>query len=221
MANPLLKRVKIGTFWQDIVYENLPMLCYKCGRLGHREPHYSEGTAEPTTAPPQESNPHVQAAPPLEPTHTLIPWKTVQTRRTHARRRPSELTSHGKSTLPDSYSPVHPHGQATLSHAHVKRTHQINSMIGQEFDGVKRPAGFYCGKVASHGNNTNLLQPFEEGMECMHEPCKAGCPSLLLQPSDVALDGICNPCMANCPSKYQHTPHVHGMQQGRDKRAIQ
>ena len=38
IANPLPKRVKIGSFWQDIVYENLPMMCYKCGRFGHREP---------------------------------------------------------------------------------------------------------------------------------------------------------------------------------------
>ena len=58
-------------------------------------------------------------------------------------------------------------------------------------------------------------------MECMHETCKDGCPSLLLQSSDVALDCICDPCMANCPSKYQHTPHVHGMQQGKDKRVVQ
>ena len=99
MANPLLKRVKIGTFWQDIFYENLPMLCYKCGRLGHREPHCSEGTAEPTTMPPQESNPHVQAALPLEPTHVSIPWKTVQTHRTHAHRCPSKPTPRPTSTM--------------------------------------------------------------------------------------------------------------------------
>lgn len=24
---PLPKRIKIGTFWQDIVYENVPILC--------------------------------------------------------------------------------------------------------------------------------------------------------------------------------------------------
>ena len=31
----LPKRFKIGTFWQDIVYENVPLLCYKCGQIGH------------------------------------------------------------------------------------------------------------------------------------------------------------------------------------------
>ena len=51
MANPLPKRVKIVAFWQVIIYENLPMLCYQCGRLGHREVHCLEGIAElPTTS---------------------------------------------------------------------------------------------------------------------------------------------------------------------------
>ena len=51
MTNLLPKRVKIGTFWQDIVYENLPMMCYRCGRLGQREPQCSEAMAKPTNLP--------------------------------------------------------------------------------------------------------------------------------------------------------------------------
>ena len=35
---PLPKRPKIGTFWQDIVYENMLVLCFGCGRIGHKEP---------------------------------------------------------------------------------------------------------------------------------------------------------------------------------------
>ena len=52
-ATPLPKRVKIGAFWQDIVYENLPLLCYRCGRIGHRELHCSETSTNPHTEPPQ------------------------------------------------------------------------------------------------------------------------------------------------------------------------
>ena len=51
MTDPLPKRVKIGSFWQDIVYENLPVLCFQCGRIGHRETHYSKKMVQPTTNP--------------------------------------------------------------------------------------------------------------------------------------------------------------------------
>ncbi|KAK7850697.1 hypothetical protein CFP56_044033 [Quercus suber] len=46
MAYPLPKRVKIGVFWLDIVYENLSMLCYRCERLGHRKVHCTESSKE-------------------------------------------------------------------------------------------------------------------------------------------------------------------------------
>ena len=52
----------------------------------------------------------------------------------------------------------------------------------------------------------------------MHDLCKVGCPSLPLQPSDVALDSMCTPCMASCLAVNQHPPHVHDMQQVKDKR---
>ena len=47
-AYPLPKRVKIGAFWQDIVYENMPMLYYRCGHLGHWESHCSKPNLELT-----------------------------------------------------------------------------------------------------------------------------------------------------------------------------
>ena len=84
IAYPLPKRVKIGTFWQDIVYENLPLLCYRCGQLGHRESHCSEPNLElnDTGLPGVEprGEPELQGA-----VQTHTPWKTVQTRRPRPR----------------------------------------------------------------------------------------------------------------------------------------
>ena len=71
-ANPLSKRVKIGAFWQDIVYENLPVLCYQCGRIGDREVHCSEGIADSTTKSPLESDPCGDQGP-LAPNHKTTP----------------------------------------------------------------------------------------------------------------------------------------------------
>ena len=81
---PLPKRVKIGAFWQDIVYENLPMLCYRCGHIGHRETHYTEpnlvlqDTDKPGAIIRDESG--LQ-----ESVQNHTPWKTVQTRRPRLR----------------------------------------------------------------------------------------------------------------------------------------
>ena len=79
IAYPLLKRVKIDAFRQDIVYENLPVLCFRCGRLGHREVTYSEPSPAMTHTHTPELEPYGKTrVPELEHTHT--PWKTVQTR---------------------------------------------------------------------------------------------------------------------------------------------
>ena len=110
MTNPLLKRVNIGSFWQDIVYENLPMLCYRCGRIGHREIHCSEGlTKTPTTAP-LEPDTHVDQGTSV-PTHETTPWKMVQTRCARAQGPPPETSTRGKLYQRDAHTPVKPRVQ--------------------------------------------------------------------------------------------------------------
>ena len=76
IAYPLSKRVKIRAFWQDIIYENLPLFWYRCGRIRHREGHCSKPSEElkdmglPGAEP--RGEPEVQ-----DPVQTHTPWKTV------------------------------------------------------------------------------------------------------------------------------------------------
>ena len=106
----LPKHVKIGAFWRDIVYENILMLCYQCGMIGHRELHYSERIAELTTTSPHEPEPRGNQGP-LAPTHEHTPWKTMQTRRARAQGPTPETSTRGKMYQRDLQPLVKPHVQ--------------------------------------------------------------------------------------------------------------
>ena len=213
MTNPLPKHVKIGSIWQDIVYENLPMMCYRCGRIGYQEPQCSEAMVEPTNLPSQELEQRNPAAPPLDPNHMSSPWKTVHTRRTRARGRPNESPHRGKTDHADSYPPSHACGPPSSPHDHRNRYHHFGSMTRQGRENGIKPAGLHCGEVATQDATDQMLLPRENGQECMHTPCQAGCPSLRSQLSDVPLVGLHAPCMANCPHPLNPLSHEHGMQQ--------
>lgn len=45
----VLIRKKREVFWQQFIYKNLSLVCYKCGRLGHADDRYwfSEGELSP------------------------------------------------------------------------------------------------------------------------------------------------------------------------------
>ena len=106
------------------------MLCYRCGRLGHRELHCSESMSNPKVAPcePESQTPTV---PPLDLAHVSTPWKTVQTRRIQARGRPAETNPRGKNIPGDHYSLNQPRGLATSSQAQWQRTHYTEAVMGQ------------------------------------------------------------------------------------------
>ena len=188
----LPKHVKIGAFWRDIVYENILMLCYQCGRIGHRELHYSERIAELTTTPPHEPEPRGNQGP-LAPTHEHTPWKTMQTRRARAQGPTPETSTRGKMYQRESQPPVNPRVQ-TVSPVHVMRTPQVGSVIGQGHDRLRRPTGLHREEVASHGKKLNLLQPREVDLDCMQVTC-----------------------MATYPSTKQLTPYLQDMQHLEDK----
>ncbi|CAI0432654.1 unnamed protein product [Linum tenue] len=37
MTKPLKTRIRLDGFWQQVIYENLPEICFECGRIGHSE----------------------------------------------------------------------------------------------------------------------------------------------------------------------------------------
>ena len=57
------------------------------------------------------------------------------------------------------------------------RNPHVGSVIGQEHDGSKRPAGLHREEVASYGKNLDLLQPRDMEPNCMQTTCMATCPS--------------------------------------------
>ena len=155
MTNPLPKHVKIGSIWQDIVYENLPMMCYKCGRIGHREPQCPEAMAELTNPPPQELEQRQPTTLPLDPNHVSTPWKTVHTRRTCARGRPNNNLPTRKPEQADSLSPNHPRGPARVMLEQATCSPQRETVIRQ---GCELEHGDSWGN-AWRGGSTGRITP--------------------------------------------------------------
>ena len=154
MTNPL---PKIGSFWQDIVYDNLPMMCYKCGRIGHRELQCPEAMAELTNLPPQELEQRNPTTPPLDPNHVLAPWKKVHTRRTRARGRPNSNLQTRKPEQADSLSPNLPRGPSRAMLEQANRSPQSESVTRQGCELELGTAGVMLGEVAAQEE----LQPKE------------------------------------------------------------
>ena len=110
-------------------------------------------------------------------------------------------------------SPSHACGPPSSPHDHRNRYHHFGSMTRQGRENGIKPASLHCGEVATQDATDQMLLPRENGQECMHTPCQAGCPSLRSQLSDVPLVGLHAPCMANCPHPLNPLSHEHGMQQ--------
>ena len=137
MTDPLPKRVRIGSFWQDIVYENLPVLCYQCRRIGHRETHCLESMKQPTTNL-QASASQCPAGPPHDTTHVSTPWKTVQTRQSHTRGRPLEMPQRSRNTAQETIPLKQPREQAVAENTQWKRTTLADAVLGHHHTPANR-----------------------------------------------------------------------------------
>ena len=160
IPNPLPKHVKIGSFWQDIVYENLPMLCYNCGRIGHRETHCTESLSCQTTVLPHETETHTPSTQLNEPACVSTPWKMVQTCH-RTRGRPNEHMQRSKTNLTKTYPAILQRGQAPTGHALRQCTHVLEAVKRLELNDAQKPPGFNRSEVASRGKNEQPMQPRE------------------------------------------------------------
>ncbi|CAI0410917.1 unnamed protein product [Linum tenue] len=80
VSKPLRTRFWLDGHWQAVEYENLPQLCFTCGRIGHQEElcptrRLHEPTTNPISSPQTNSTQHHH-----EPKATYGPWMQVQRR---------------------------------------------------------------------------------------------------------------------------------------------
>ncbi|CAI0426560.1 unnamed protein product [Linum tenue] len=96
MTRPLPSRIRLDGAWQQITYENLPIICYECGRIGHVEEDCPQllppqnlalvtipGQSQPT--PPTNNSP--------EPPSGFGPWMQVTRKSRRSSRKPSANAS--------------------------------------------------------------------------------------------------------------------------------
>ena len=128
-TDPLPKRVRIGSFWQDIVYESLPVLCFQCGRIGHRETYCPESMKPPHTDL-QVSAPQNPTGPLHDTTHVSTPWKTVQTRRSRPRGRPLEMPQRSRNAAPEPVLQKQSRGPTPTEKTHWEQNHLAETVLG-------------------------------------------------------------------------------------------
>ena len=163
------------SFWQDIAYENLPMLCYQCGRLGHREVHYTKLSNTVNAMSQLGFESHGEQGT-KEPEQHHTPWKTVQTKRSRPRGTNTEHPPCGKPPQRDTYTPIHQRGFTASPNSHALNHHQADLVLGQGLERLGKPLGFNRDEMAMHGENHVLLKPCESSKETMQASYMNTCP---------------------------------------------
>ncbi|CAI0400225.1 unnamed protein product, partial [Linum tenue] len=80
MTKPLATRIRLDGFWQPVLYENLPEICFDCGRIVHTEDSCPKKVCASITVPtatPSANTPTPMVMPAPEPSVGNGPWMQV------------------------------------------------------------------------------------------------------------------------------------------------
>ena len=151
------------------------MLYYRCGRLGHREVHYTKlsNTVNAMSQLGSESRGE-QGTKEHKQHHT--PWKTVQTKRSGPRGTNTEHPPCGKPPQRDTHTSIHQRGFTASPNSHALNHHQADFVLGQGLERLGKPPSFNRDEMAMHGENHVLLKPRESSKETMQASHMTTCP---------------------------------------------
>jgi hypothetical protein len=99
LDKPLIKTIRVGKVRQAVIYEGIGLLCFHCGRIGHKIdkcPERGGTTPLAPTAPAQSDAPPPTNSPERDAESTFGPWMLVSRRKRQNKPKPDNFARSGE-----------------------------------------------------------------------------------------------------------------------------